>query len=169
MRAQVQRGFGGPEVVAVEDLAEPVPGPDEVVVAVRACGLNRLDLLQRVAPLVRGFSLPHVAGMDVAGVVVARGSGLGDSGPRLGDRVLVDPVSTCGVCERCTAGFEPYCENLRTVGSTRHGRLRRVRGDAGGTMSPDPRGDVVRRSRVPAGRLHDGVARPAHGRARATG
>ena len=31
------------------------------------------------------------------------------------------PVSTCGVCERCTAGLEPYCENLRTIGSTRHG------------------------------------------------
>ena len=121
MRAQVQRGFGGPEVLAVEDLAEPVPGPDEVVVAVRACGLNRLDLLQRVAPLVRGFSLPHVAGMDVAGVVVARGAALDPGWPAVGDRVLVDPVSTCGVCERCTAGFEPYCESLRTVGSTRQG------------------------------------------------
>ena len=169
MRAQVQRGFGGPEVVAVEDLADPVPGPDEVVIAVRACGLNRLDLLQRVAPLVRGFSLPHVAGMDVAGVVVARGSGVGDSGPRLGDRVLVDPVSTCGVCERCTAGFEPYCENLRTVGSTRHGGFAEFVATPAARCHADPRGDVVRRSRVPAGRLHDGVARPAHGRARATG
>jgi NADPH:quinone reductase-like Zn-dependent oxidoreductase len=121
VRAQVQRGFGGAEAVAVEDLLEPEPGPDEVVVAVRACGLNRLDLLQRVAPLVRGFGLPHVAGMDVAGVVVARGSDVGAEWPAVGDRVLVDPISTCGVCERCTAGFEPYCENLRTVGSTRHG------------------------------------------------
>ena len=121
MRAQVQRGFGGPEVVAVEDLPDPVPNPDEVVVEVRACGLNRLDLLQRAAPLVRGFALPHVAGMDVAGVVVARGSGVGAEWPAVGDRVLVDPVSTCGVCARCTAGFEPYCESLRTVGSTRPG------------------------------------------------
>ncbi len=121
MKAQVQRGFGGPEVVEVEDLAEPVPAPDEVIVEVRACGLNRLDLLQRAAPLVRGFALPHVAGMDVAGVVVALGSGIGDDGPAVGDRVLVDPVSTCGVCDRCIAGFEPYCENLRTVGSTRQG------------------------------------------------
>jgi NADPH:quinone reductase-like Zn-dependent oxidoreductase len=122
MRAQVQRGFGGHEVVAVEVLADPVPAAREVVVAVRACGLNRLDLLQRDAPLVRGFSLPHVAGMDVAGVVVARGEGLGpDDRPAIGDAVLVDPVSTCGVCDRCTSGHSPYCEQLRTIGSTRPG------------------------------------------------
>ncbi len=41
--------------------------------------------------------------------------------PPIGRAVLVDPVSTCGVCDRCTAGLEPYCENLRTLGSTRQG------------------------------------------------
>ncbi len=107
--------------MAVEDLAEPVPGAGEVLIAVRACGLNRLDLLQRAAPLVRGFSLPHVAGMDVSGVVVAHGVDVGPAAPPVGTAVLVDPVSTCGVCDRCTTGLEPYCENLRTVGSTRQG------------------------------------------------
>ena len=121
MRAQVQRGFGGPDVVAFDDLAEPIPGPGEVVVAVRACGLNRLDLLQREAALVRGFSLPHVAGMDVAGTVIASGAGVGEDSPAIGDAVLVDPVSTCGTCDRCRDGREPYCEDLRTVGSTRLG------------------------------------------------
>ena len=116
MRAQVQRGFGGDEVVAVEVVADPRPGPGEVVVAVRACALNRLDLLQRSAPVVRGFSLPHIAGMDVAGVVVD-----GTATLPSGTRVLVDPVITCGVCSRCTAGLAPYCEDLRTVGSTRPG------------------------------------------------
>jgi NADPH:quinone reductase-like Zn-dependent oxidoreductase len=120
MRAQVQRGFGGPEVVAIEDVADPVPAAGEVVVEVRACALNRLDLLQREAALVRGFSLPHIAGMDVAGVVVALGDGVAER-VSVGDRVLVDPVSTCGVCDRCRAGHEPYCEHLRTVGSTRDG------------------------------------------------
>jgi NADPH:quinone reductase-like Zn-dependent oxidoreductase len=124
MRAQVQRGFGGPEVCSIERIPAPVPGPGEVVVAVRACALNRLDLLQREAPLVRGFALPHVAGMDVAGVVIARAADLPAAvGPALGDAVLVDPVSTCGHCVRCTSGLSPYCEELRTVGSTRHGGL----------------------------------------------
>ena len=116
MRAQVQRGFGGDEVVSVEVVADPLPGPAEVVVAVRACALNRLDLLQRSAPVVRGFSLPHIAGMDVAGVVVD-----GTTALPSGTRVLVDPVITCGVCSRCTTGLAPYCDNLRTVGSTRPG------------------------------------------------
>ena len=124
MKAVVQRGFGGGDqhLVALETVADPVPAPGELLVEVRACALNRLDLLQRAAPLVRGFALPHIAGMDVAGVVVARADGLPDDvGPAIGTRVLVDPVSTCGVCERCTAGLSPYCEHLRTVGSTRPG------------------------------------------------
>lgn len=122
MRALVQRGFGGPEVCSIERAPTPVPGAGEVVLAVRACALNRLDLLQRAAPLVRGFALPHVAGMDVAGVVIARAPDLpAGEGPALGDAVIVDPVSTCGVCERCLTGLAPYCEQLRTVGSTRHG------------------------------------------------
>ena len=122
MRAQVQRTFGGESAFSFEEVAEPVPAAGEVVVAVRACALNRLDLLQREAPLVRGFTLPHTAGMDVAGVVTARSDDLEPGvGPAIGDDVLIDPVSTCGVCERCLHGLAPYCENLRTVGSTRPG------------------------------------------------
>jgi NADPH:quinone reductase-like Zn-dependent oxidoreductase len=122
LRAFVQHGFGGGDAVALETVADPVAGPGELVVEVGACALNRLDLLQQVAPVVRGFSLPHIAGMDVAGVVVARHADLpGDVGPPVGARVLIDPVSTCGVCARCTAGLGAYCENLRTIGSTRPG------------------------------------------------
>ncbi len=122
MRAFVQRGFGGGDVVAPETVADPVLAAGELLVEVRACALNRLDLLQRAAPLVRGFSLPHIAGMDVAGIVAARAPDLPDTvGPPIGARVLVDPVSTCGSCARCTSGLAPYCENLRTVGSTRAG------------------------------------------------
>ena len=121
MKAQVQRGFGGPEVVTFEDVADPVPGPGELLVSVKACALNRLDILQREAAVVRGFSLPHVAGMDVAGVVIGHGSGVDPSELPIGTAVVVDPVSTCGTCRRCLSGKPAYCENLRTVGSTRPG------------------------------------------------
>jgi NADPH:quinone reductase-like Zn-dependent oxidoreductase len=121
LRAQVQRGFGGGGDVAFEVVPDPVPADGEVVIEVRACALNRLDLLQRTAPIVRGFALPHIAGMDVAGVVADRGSLPDGVGPALGDHVIIDPVSTCGVCDRCTTGLAPYCEDLRTVGSTRPG------------------------------------------------
>ena len=123
MRAQVQRTFGGPEVTVMEDIEDPVPDLGELLIRVRACALNRLDLLQRGAPLVRGFSLPHIAGMDVAGVVVGHGPGVDPTVLPLGTEVLVDPVSTCGVCHRCTTGKPAYCDNLRTVGSTRPGGL----------------------------------------------
>jgi NADPH:quinone reductase-like Zn-dependent oxidoreductase len=123
VKAFVQHGFGGgDDVVTLETVADPEPGPGELIIEVRACALNRLDLLQLAAPVVRGFALPHIAGMDVAGTVVARHRDLLPGvGPPLGARVLVDPVSTCGVCERCVSGNAPYCENLRTVGSTRPG------------------------------------------------
>ncbi len=121
MCAQVQTRFAGDDALPIVEVPVPSPDVDEVLVDVGACGLNRLDLLQREAALVRGFSLPHIAGMDVAGVVVAVGSEVGDDGPAIGDAVVVDPVSTCGVCDRCVAGYEPYCEDLRTVGSTRPG------------------------------------------------
>ncbi|MCU1392930.1 MAG: NADPH:quinone reductase [Ilumatobacteraceae bacterium] len=120
MKAYVQHGFGGD--LALETVPDPSPAAGELVVQVHACALNRLDLLQQAAPLVRGFALPHIAGMDVAGVVVARTADLPDDvGPPIGARVLIDPVSTCGVCVRCRSGQAPYCEDLRTVGSTRPG------------------------------------------------
>ncbi|MCU1360737.1 MAG: putative oxidoreductase [Ilumatobacteraceae bacterium] len=121
MLAQLQRTFGGPDAFVIEQVADPVPAAGELLISVGACGLNRLDLLQREAPLVRGFSLPHIAGMDVAGVVVGHGPGVGDGAPPIGASVLVDPVSTCGVCDRCIGGHAPYCENLRTIGSTSPG------------------------------------------------
>jgi NADPH:quinone reductase-like Zn-dependent oxidoreductase len=57
--------------------------------------------------------------MDVAGEVVALGANV--SGLGLGDAVVLDPVVRCGQCRRCSSGLEGYCENLRTVGSTRPG------------------------------------------------
>ncbi len=140
MRAFVQRGFGaGGDVVGFESVPDPEPGPGEVVVRVHACALNRLDLLQRDAALVRGFSLPHIAGMDVAGEVVARHADL-IGGPAIGDRVIVDPVSTCGTCDRCTNGLAPYCEQLRTIGSTRPGGFAELVAAPASTVHPLPDG-----------------------------
>ena len=74
MRAVVIESHGGPEVLAVRDVPDPVPGPDEVVVAVRSAALNRADLLQR-----RGFypgpAMDHeIPGLELADTVMARGA-----------------------------------------------------------------------------------------------
>ncbi|TDT17355.1 NADPH:quinone reductase-like Zn-dependent oxidoreductase [Ilumatobacter fluminis] len=121
MRAQVQHGFASGADVRIVDVPVPVPGTGEVVIEVQACSLNRLDLLQQEAPLVRGFSVPHIAGLDVAGTVVRHGADVGAGGPAIGDTVIVNPVSSCGQCANCRAGFDPYCSDVRSIGSTRDG------------------------------------------------
>jgi NADPH:quinone reductase len=87
MRAVVFKGRGGPEVVAVETVADPVPSRGEVLVRVRAAALNRADLLQRrgLYPPPHGIR-PDVPGMELAGEVAALGEGV--VGWKVGDRVM---------------------------------------------------------------------------------
>ena len=90
MKAILYDHSGGPEVLQYVDVAEPMPGPVDVVVDVEACALNRLDLVQRDGWYhMPGFTYPHIAGMDIAGTVVAVGADV--SGIRVGDRVVLDP------------------------------------------------------------------------------
>lgn len=126
MKAVLQRGFGGVEVLSCEEVEDPGCGPDEVVVRVEAAGLNRLDVLQRSGPpMLPGFSLPHIAGMDVAGSVVELGAAVraGADGQTLGvgSRVLVNPALECGTCTRCKEGDDGLCPEVRVVGGTRWG------------------------------------------------
>lgn len=119
MKAWVQTAFGGPEVRELKEVPVPTPAADEVLVEVFAVALNRLDILQRHAPVVPGFALPHIAGMDVVGKVVETG---GEAGSALGGKtVVIDPVVSCGTCDKCQAGKYIYCRAFRTIGSTRDG------------------------------------------------
>ncbi|MBS1675911.1 MAG: zinc-binding dehydrogenase [Actinobacteria bacterium] len=90
----------------VEEVPVPEPGPAEVLVRVCASGVNRIDLLTRDGQA-RPPALPHVPGSEVAGEVVAVGAGCGNWGS--GDRVVVDPVVTCGECELCRRGRGNLC------------------------------------------------------------
>lgn len=121
MKAVQHAAHGGPEVLELVELEDPVPGPLDVVVEVRCAALNRLDLLQREGPaLLPGFQLPHVAGMDLAGVVVARGDGVGD-GPAIGDRVVVKAGVHCGECAACRRGEDRRCSRVEVIGGSRAG------------------------------------------------
>lgn len=102
MKAVVYDRPGGPEVLRYTDVPDPQPGPVDVVVDVAATALNRLDVVQRNGwYALPGFTLPHIAGMDVAGVVSAVGSEV--EGVAVGDRVVVDP-SLAGVDDRSKLG-----------------------------------------------------------------
>ncbi|GII94641.1 zinc-binding dehydrogenase [Sinosporangium siamense] len=120
MRAVQYTQHGGPEVLRETVVADPEPAPGDVLIQVGATALNRLDILQRRGPgLLPGFTLPHVPGMDVAGVIVAVGPGVHDR--TAGDRVVVDPALHCGSCTACADGDTVYCSAMRVVGATRQG------------------------------------------------
>ncbi len=88
MKAAVFSEFGGPEVVRLDDVETPEPGPGEVRIAVRAAAMNHLDLwVRRGLPI--PIIMPHIGGSDVAGVVDAVGPGV--IGVEPGSRVVVDP------------------------------------------------------------------------------
>jgi NADPH:quinone reductase-like Zn-dependent oxidoreductase len=111
---------GGPEVLQLVDLPDPVPDPHQVVVEVRAAGLNRLDILQRSGPpLLPGFRLPHVPGMDITGVVAATGSSV--EGVETGTRVVVKPGIHCGRCDWCSRGHDRLCTSVQVTGGTSPG------------------------------------------------
>ncbi|MBF9067096.1 quinone oxidoreductase family protein [Streptacidiphilus fuscans] len=86
MRAVRVDSFGGPEVLRVVDVPDPVPGPGQVVVQIEAAGVNRADALTRAGHYHRGGKPPLVLGLEGAGVVVALGEGVEDF--RIGQKVL---------------------------------------------------------------------------------
>lgn len=86
MKAMVIRQFGGPEVMRMEELDMPVPGPGEVVIKVHAVSVNRtLDLAVRAGTYAVPIKLPHVLGVDPSGVISAVGPGV--TNRKVGDRV----------------------------------------------------------------------------------
>lgn len=121
MRAIVIRSHGGPEVLGLEEVPDPVPGPDEVVIDVRACALNHLDLWVRRGLPGAPFHLPIIGGGDISGDVAAVGAGADDLA--VGTPVMVLPGLSCGACRRCDEGQDPLCEDYGILGETRDGGL----------------------------------------------
>ena len=120
MRAAVFHEFGGPEVIRIEEVARPLPGPGEVLVEVHAAALNHLDVwVRRGLPI--ETTMPHIGGSDVAGIVTELGA---DADPAwLGARVVVDPSLPCGKCEWCMRGEPSVCLSYRILGEHTQGGL----------------------------------------------
>ena len=87
--------------------------PGWVLVRVRACALNHLDLFQRNGLEHVKIPLPHISGADVAGEIVV---GVPERGVNPGDRVMLQPGLSCGECERCLAGEDNYCAQYDVLG-----------------------------------------------------
>lgn len=120
MKAVVMREFGGPDVLRVEKVPDPVLTAGEALVQVHAVTVNQtLDLKVRAAGQIRGTTLPHVLGVDPTGVVVDVARDV--TAVRVGQRVAVLPHLRCGRCEFCISGREEQCPNSRHIGVHRWG------------------------------------------------
>ncbi len=110
---------GGPEALEWGDWPDPVPGPGEVLVRVRACALNHLDLWLRNGVPGHRFPLPLVPGSEVAGDVAATGAGVDDLAE--GTPCLLSSGVSCGVCARCLSGLDHLCARYGLLGEHRDG------------------------------------------------
>ena len=90
MKAAVIRAFGAPDVIRVEEIATPTPGPGQVLVKVLAAGVNRLDHYVRLGQINPNLPFPHVLGSDAAGEVAALGAGV--TRFKVGERVIAMPA-----------------------------------------------------------------------------
>src|SRR5215831_5508233 len=114
MKAARIHQHGGPEVLRIEDIPEPKLRPDQVMVRVRACALNHLDLFVRAGIPGMKFSMPHILGSDIAGEIVAVGELCERVKP--GWRVLLSPGTSCRQCESCLSGRDNECRRFTMFG-----------------------------------------------------
>lgn len=119
MKAVVISEHGGPEVLRYTDAPEPAIGANEVLVRVRACALNHLDLWVRGGLPGRSIAFPHILGSDISGEVAKISAGV--SNVRVGERVLLAPGLSCGQCPQCIAGRDNFCKQYTLFGSGVHG------------------------------------------------
>ncbi|MBI1853928.1 MAG: zinc-binding dehydrogenase [Planctomycetes bacterium] len=119
MKAIVVHEHGGLDRLRVENVPDPKPAADEVLVEVRACALNHLDLWVRRGVPGHAFPLPMIPGCDVAGIVREVGSVA--RGVAVGDAVVVAPGLACGRCEACSSGNDNLCRFYGILGETRNG------------------------------------------------
>ena len=114
MRSVRFHEYGDRDVLRRERIPIPRPGPNEVLLQVRACGINRADLLTRTGRIKGRDGLPHTSGTEVAGDVISLGRDVKIFKP--GDRVMVHPTEYCGECEACRSGEDNLCLHGRIFG-----------------------------------------------------
>ncbi len=107
MKAVVFHEFGGVDVLVVEDVDDPRPGPGDVVIDITASALNHLDVDVREGISRFPVEPPFILGVEVVGRVSELGTGV--EGWQVGDRVLAFLLDTCGTCRYCATGRESLC------------------------------------------------------------
>jgi NADPH:quinone reductase len=152
MRAIRVQTFGGPEVLKVENVPDPAAGPGQVVVAVKAAGVNPVDTYIRSGVYARKPALPYTPGTDAGGIVESVGAQVSDvkAGDRVylsgaltgtyGEKALCDAARVHPLPERVSFGqaagiYVPYAtayQSLVHVAKARAGDTLLVHGASGG-------------------------------------
>jgi NADPH:quinone reductase-like Zn-dependent oxidoreductase len=114
MKAIVFHQHGGPEVLRYEDVPRPTLGANDVLVRVRACALNHLDLWVRRGIPGISFPMPHIPGSDIAGEVAEIGSAV--TAVKTGQKAVLAPGVSCGKCAACVAGLDNRCRQFTNLG-----------------------------------------------------
>jgi NADPH:quinone reductase-like Zn-dependent oxidoreductase len=113
MKAVRIHQFGGSEVLTYEEIPDPQLRKDQVLISVKACSLNHLDLWVRKG--LPGVKLPHIPGSDIAGEIVEIGEYV--TGFKPGQSVVVAPMHFCGHCVKCVAGLQNQCREFTVLGN----------------------------------------------------
>ena len=114
MKAIVMEKHGGPEVLQLADAPDPSPGPKDMLVRVRACALNHLDIWVRGGLPGVKIPLPHIPGSDIAGEIVQVGSHV--TRVKVGDKVVLCPGVSCNACDVCADGRDNMCQRYTLLG-----------------------------------------------------
>ena len=136
MQAIIFRAHGGLDRLELAEMTVPAIRPTEVLVEVRACALNHLDLwtLQGLPGL--KIEMPHILGNDIAGIITEVGSEVGSV--RIGDPVILAPGLSCGHCAQCLSGQDNLCPAYDIIGHRSNGGLAQYVKIAGTNAFPLP-------------------------------
>jgi NADPH:quinone reductase-like Zn-dependent oxidoreductase len=137
MKAVIFSQHGGPEVLQYTEFADPQIKANEVLIEVRACALNHLDVWVRGGLPGMKIALPHILGNDVAGVV--REAGELVTWVKPGDEVMIQPGVSCGHCADCLAGRDNMCIEYDIIGSGRDGGYAELLSVPGVNVIPKPK------------------------------
>ena len=137
MKAVIFSQHGGPEVLQYAEVADPQIKADEVLIEVRACALNHLDVWVRGGLPGIKIPLPHILGNDVAGVVREVGELVTWVKP--GDEVMIQPGVSCRHCVECLSGRDNICDSYDIVGYRRDGGYAELLAVPGVNVIPKPK------------------------------